>query len=68
MTDDAGSESSSTENPPTPATPEDLITLLSQKVVGQANATKAIVPYLYMYQSGLAPEGRPAGAGAGWCR
>ena len=61
MTDDAGSESSSTENPPTPATPEDLITLLSQKVVGQANATKAIVPYLYMYQSGLAPEGRPAG-------
>jgi ATP-dependent Clp protease ATP-binding subunit ClpA/ActR/RegA family two-component response regulator len=39
----------------------DLVTLLSQKVVGQAAATKAIVPYVYMYQSGLAPEGRPAG-------
>jgi ATP-dependent Clp protease ATP-binding subunit ClpA len=34
---------------------------LSQKVVGQSAATKAIVPYVYMYQSGLAPEGRPAG-------
>jgi CheY-like chemotaxis protein len=30
-------------------------------VVGQSAATKAIVPYFYMYQSGLAPEGRPAG-------
>ena len=39
----------------------DLIELLSQKVVGQSAATKAIVPYVYMYQSGLAPEGRPAG-------
>lgn len=39
----------------------DLVTLLSQKVVGQSAATKAIVPYVYMYQSGLAPEGRPAG-------
>ena len=41
--------------------PTDLISLLSQKVVGQSSATKAIVPYVYMYQSGLAPEGRPAG-------
>ena len=41
--------------------PSDLVTLLSQKVVGQSAATKAIVPYVYMYQSGLAPEGRPAG-------
>src|SRR5438552_4798937 len=39
----------------------DLIELLSQKVVGQSTATQAIVPYVYMYQSGLAPEGRPAG-------
>ncbi len=39
----------------------DLVSLLSQKVVGQSAATKAIVPYVYMYQSGLAPEGRPAG-------
>jgi CheY-like chemotaxis protein len=29
--------------------------------VGQSAATKAIVPYVYMYRSGLAPEGRPAG-------
>ncbi|HEV7745395.1 MAG TPA: AAA family ATPase [Pyrinomonadaceae bacterium] len=42
-----------------PAT--DLVALLSQKVVGQSAATRAIVPYVYMYQSGLAPEGRPAG-------
>jgi len=39
----------------------DLITILSRKVVGQSAATNAIVPYIYMYQSGLAPEGRPAG-------
>src|SRR5882757_8958165 len=39
----------------------DLVSLLSQKVVGQSAATKAIVPYIHMYQSGLAPEGRPAG-------
>jgi len=43
------------------AQPSDLVTLLAQKVVGQSTATKAIVPYVYMYQSGLAPEGRPAG-------
>src|SRR6267142_764144 len=43
------------------STSNDLINLLSQKVVGQSSATKAIVPYVYMYQSGLAPEGRPAG-------
>ena len=39
----------------------DLSELLSGKVVGQSAATLAIVPYVYMYQSGLAPEGRPAG-------
>jgi CheY-like chemotaxis protein len=41
--------------------PRDLVTLLSEKVVGQAAATRAIVPYVYMCQAGLAPEGRPAG-------
>ncbi len=45
----------------TPQPSSDLVTLLSQKVVGQSAATKAIVPYVYMYQSGLAPTGRPAG-------
>src|SRR6266536_5574846 len=44
-----------------PQQANDLIALLSQKIVGQTAATQAIVPYVYMYQSGLAPEGRPAG-------
>jgi len=38
----------------------DLTKLLSGKVVGQSHAMNAIVPYVYMYQSGLSPEGRPA--------
>ena len=38
----------------------DLTKLLSGKVVGQSQAMNAIVPYVYMYQSGLSPEGRPA--------
>lgn len=46
---------------PAVAGPPDLVTLLSQKIVGQSAATKAIVPYVYMYQSGLAPADRPAG-------
>ena len=40
---------------------EDLVTLLSKKVIGQSAAMNFIVPYLYMWQAGLAPEGRPAG-------
>src|SRR5690349_18132601 len=40
---------------------EDLTTVLSQKVVGQPAATSVIVPYIQMYQAGLAPEGRPVG-------
>jgi CheY-like chemotaxis protein len=39
----------------------DLVTLLSQKVIGQASAMKFIVPFVNMWQAGLAPEGRPAG-------
>ncbi len=35
--------------------------MLSQKVVGQPNATRVIVPYIQMFQAGLAPEGRPVG-------
>ena len=30
-------------------------------MVGQPAATKVIVPYIQMYQAGLAPEGRPVG-------
>src|SRR5579862_454400 len=39
----------------------DLISVLSQKVVGQPTATRVIVPYIQMFQAGLAPEGRPVG-------
>lgn len=50
------------ENPSRRIEPvRDLVSLLSQKVVGQSSATKAIVPYVYMYQSGLAPELKEAG-------
>src|SRR5688572_6100114 len=49
-------------SPSQPVEPQsDLVTLLSQKIVGQSAATKTIVPYVYMYQSGLAPADRPAG-------
>jgi len=34
--------------------------VLSQKVVGQPAAMRVIVPYIQMYQAGLAPEG-PSG-------
>src|ERR1700685_128878 len=40
---------------------EDLSRLLSQKVVGQPDATRVIVPYIQMFQAGLASEGRPVG-------
>src|SRR5580765_6362352 len=40
---------------------EDLTAVLSQKVVGQPTATRVIVPYIQMFQAGLAPEGRPVG-------
>ncbi len=40
---------------------ENLTTVLSKKVVGQPAATKVIVPYIQMFQAGLAPEGRPVG-------
>ena len=39
----------------------DLLGGLSEKIIGQPEALKAIVPYLETYQAGLAPEGRPAG-------
>src|SRR6202047_5383898 len=40
---------------------EDLAALLSQKVVGQPAVAEIIVPYIQMFQAGLAPEGRPVG-------
>jgi CheY-like chemotaxis protein len=41
--------------------PDDLIELLSRKVVGQPMAMQYIVPYIQMHRAGLAPAGRPAG-------
>src|SRR4051812_16385605 len=46
---------------PAPDLAEDLTAVLSQKVVGQPAATRVIVPYIQMFQAGLAPEGRPVG-------
>src|SRR3954447_10687720 len=40
---------------------EDLTAVLSSKVVGQPAATKIVIPYIQMFQAGLAPEGRPVG-------
>jgi ATP-dependent Clp protease ATP-binding subunit ClpA len=40
---------------------EDLAKMLSRKVVGQPNATRVVIPYIQMFQAGLAPEGRPVG-------
>jgi len=39
----------------------DLAERLAHKVVGQSSALQYIVPYLQMYQAGLAPVDRPAG-------
>ncbi|MGA2715544.1 MAG: AAA family ATPase [Bryobacteraceae bacterium] len=57
------------KNPGTPRPPrksisepaEDLTSILSSKVVGQPNVINVIVPYIEMFQAGLAPENRPVG-------
>jgi ATP-dependent Clp protease ATP-binding subunit ClpA/CheY-like chemotaxis protein len=38
-----------------------LAAALEQRIVGQPLAAKAIIPYVQMFQAGLAPEGRPVG-------
>src|SRR5258706_2147160 len=40
---------------------EALATQLTQKVVGQPAVADIIIPYIQMFQAGLAPEGRPVG-------
>ena len=40
---------------------DELIGLLSSRVVGQAHALEHIVPSSQLHRSGLAPEGRPVG-------
>jgi ATP-dependent Clp protease ATP-binding subunit ClpA len=41
--------------------PPDLLSQLLSRVIGQQKAMAQIVPYVQMYQAGLAPESRPAG-------
>lgn len=51
-------------NPRHPIKPEDpnsLSARLSELLIGQTKAVDALVPFVQMHQSGLAPEGRPAG-------
>ncbi|MBI3210065.1 MAG: ATP-dependent Clp protease ATP-binding subunit [Candidatus Solibacter usitatus] len=43
------------------AAPNDLLAAMSRQVVGQDGSLESIVPYVQMYQAGLAPEGRPVG-------
>src|ERR1700743_3498152 len=60
MTDRPKSSSARVRKPN--ATPvEDLTSILSSKVVGQPNVINVIVPYIEMFQAGLAPENRPVG-------
>ena len=40
---------------------EGILEQLSDRVIGQPQAMTQIVPYVEMYQAGLAPEGRPGG-------
>src|SRR5437764_7371761 len=40
---------------------EDLASQLTQRVVGQPAVSDIVIPYIQMFQAGLAPEGRPVG-------
>ncbi len=43
------------------AAPASLEGQLNARLIGQTQATRAIVPYVQMFQAGLSMEGRPAG-------
>ena len=45
----------------TPEACEDLAAQLASLIIGQPAAVRQIIPYVEMFQAGLAPEGRPAG-------
>ena len=49
------------QNPVRNIRSDELIGLLSSRVVGQAHALEHIVPSIQLHLSGLAPEGRPVG-------
>ncbi|MGI8962102.1 MAG: AAA family ATPase, partial [Bryobacteraceae bacterium] len=47
--------------PVVPEDPDGLAARLNNLLVGQSDATGAIIPYIEMHQAGLAPDGRPIG-------
>jgi ATP-dependent Clp protease ATP-binding subunit ClpA/ActR/RegA family two-component response regulator len=55
----AGSATRSRKPAVEPAT--ELAAQLGRRLVGQPDAIRQIIPYVQMFQAGLAPEGRPAG-------
>jgi ATP-dependent Clp protease ATP-binding subunit ClpA len=61
MTDRPKSSASPRVRKQIPEPAEDLTSVLSSKVVGQPNVINVIVPYIEMFQAGLAPENRPVG-------
>src|SRR5436305_4812681 len=61
MTDRPKTTSGGRTRKPAAEPAEDLISILSSKVVGQPNVISVIVPYVEMFQAGLAPENRPVG-------
>src|SRR5580700_10483856 len=61
MTERPKNPVSSRSRKPIPEPAEDLTSIMSSKVVGQPNVINVIVPYIEMFQAGLAPENRPVG-------
>jgi ATP-dependent Clp protease ATP-binding subunit ClpA len=61
MTDRPKQQTGNRVRKPIPEPAEDLTSILSSKVVGQPNVINVIVPYIEMFQAGLAPENRPVG-------
>src|SRR5271165_6946170 len=61
MTDRPRNPASLRSRKPVAEPAEDLTSILSSKVVGQPNVISIIVPYIEMFQAGLAPENRPVG-------
>ncbi len=61
MADRSKSTSTGSRKKVTSEAIESLMSILSRKVVGQPAATEVIIPYIQMFQAGLAPEGRPVG-------
>jgi len=53
--------SGKSKKPTTEDKSEDLAALLAQRVVGQPAVSDIVIPYVQMFQAGLAPEGRPVG-------